>query len=150
MTAIQQKQLILLLAAALIGALAGYLQYAPPKADTKATNETEWPVPIPPNPAAVADAYRQLSQHYQKSATLDVNNPTSEQPSSTLTWTLHGLIRQGVTPFALIKSNDKIKRYQLGDVLPDSSKLIEIDNNGIKVELIGNTTTISLHSRKPK
>lgn len=146
-----QKQIALTLVACLLGSIVSYLQYSLPKGESKAAIDAEWKLPDLPDSSANLNAYNTLSRYYPKTAaTVQGGGARLSGRKAAQSWVLQGLIQEGSRQYALIKANNKIKRYGIGEQLPDSSILTAINNNGIIIDSAGKLTAIALHGGQRK
>ncbi|MDD5274740.1 MAG: type II secretion system protein N [Methylovulum sp.] len=147
------KQIALTLVACMLGSFVAYLQYSLPQDELKTVRDAEWKLPaLAKESSENLNAYNTLSRYYPKTTSAVASQGGANQPGqqTVQAWTLQGLVQERSKQYALIKTDNKIKRYRIGEQLPDSSILTAINNNGIIIDVAGKLTAISLHGGRPR
>lgn len=117
---------------ALLGAALGLNPGAPTSPALSGAEPTAWDMPAMPAAGGVDAAYRNLSQRkpWGEASATGAAVVTAQAGAP---WTLQGIIRQGGVPRALIRQDGILRRYAVGDRLPDGERLLDIRANGIRV-----------------
>jgi len=117
-----------------LAALAGWLRPIPDEASVSASRTAQWRLP------ARADLERSSAQHI--SAAQGVvwigDGVGSAGAGSGVQWTLRGILG-GPEPVALVQvgAEPLMKQLKTGDILPDGSRLVAVEEGGVVVERAG-------------